>query len=70
MRILLFVATAGVIFGATPVGAQNGGAPNYCRQVVIDACVKRLMTFRDPASGRAVQRGEAEQFCKIRTHGC
>jgi hypothetical protein len=70
MKFLPIVAAAGLIFAVTPVAVRSGGAQKSCRQEIIQDCLKRLMTLRDPVSGRAIQRGEAEQFCNRRTQSC
>jgi hypothetical protein len=68
MKFLPIVAAAGLIFA--PVAVRSGGTQKSCRQEIIQDCVKRLMTLRDPVSGRSIQRGEAEQFCNRRTQSC
>lgn len=70
MKILPIVAAAGLTFVVIPVAVRSGGTQKACRQEIIRDCMKRLMTLRDPVSGRAVQQGDAEQFCTARTQGC
>jgi hypothetical protein len=36
----------------------------------MDACVKRQMSLRDPVSGVAIQRGDAERFCNRKSQRC
>jgi hypothetical protein len=43
------------MFVVVPVAVRSGGTQKACRQEIIRACVKRLMTLRDPASGRVIQ---------------
>jgi hypothetical protein len=70
MKILPIVAAAGLMFAVEPVAVRSGGNQKVCRQEIIRDCVKRLMMLRDPISGRAIQRGDAEQFCAERTQSC
>ena len=70
MKMLPIVAAAGLMFVVVPVAVRSGGTPKACRQEIIRDCVKRLMTLRDPVSGRAIQRDDAEQFCNARTQNC
>ena len=70
MKILPIVAAAGLMFVVVPVAVRSGGTQKACRHEIIRDCVKRLMTLRDPVSGLAIQRDDAEQFCTWRTQSC
>jgi hypothetical protein len=70
MKILSIFAAAGLMFVVVPVAVRSGGTQKDCRQEIIRDCVKRLMTLRDPVSGRAIQREDAEQFCVFRKQSC
>lgn len=70
MKFVSIVAAAGLMFGITPVALRSGGTQKTCRQEIIRDCVKRLMTFRDPVSGRPIALGDAEQFCAGRAETC
>jgi len=70
MKILSIFAAAGLMFVVVPVAVRSGGTQKACRQEIIRDCVKRLMTLRDPVSGRAIERNDAEQFCASRTQSC
>jgi hypothetical protein len=70
MKFISIIAAAGLMFLAVPVAVQSGGTQKACRQEIIRDCVKRLMTFRDPVSGRPISLGDAEQFCTGRAESC
>jgi hypothetical protein len=70
MKVLSIFAAAGLIIVVVPVAVRSGGTQKACRQEIIQDCVKRLMTLRDPVSGRAIQREDAEQFCALRKQSC
>jgi hypothetical protein len=69
MNFIAIVATSSILT-ATPIAVQSGGTQKSCRQEIVADCVKHLMTLRDLASGGAIRRDDAEQFCNKRTRGC
>jgi hypothetical protein len=70
MKLVSIVAAAGLLFVIMPVALRSGGTQKACRQEIIRDCVKRLMTFRDPVSGRAITLSDVEQFCTGRATSC
>jgi hypothetical protein len=73
MRAALILAlTVSVFVG--PAFAQSKGAQGSkdgaCKPEPMDACVKRQMSIRDPVSGIAIHRGDAERFCNRKSQRC
>ena len=73
MRIVLIVTMTIGMFAA-PAFAQSKGAQGTrggaCKPETTDTCVKRQMSLRDPVSGVAIQRGDAERFCNRKSQRC
>jgi hypothetical protein len=67
---VMLAATLGLISTLTPAAAQGSGKQKTCRHETIEACVKRQMAIRDPVSGVAIQKGDAERFCNRRSQRC
>jgi hypothetical protein len=55
---------------AAPTLAQSKKDTGACKPETMEACVKRQMGMRDAVSGVAIQRGDAERWCKKRTQRC
>jgi hypothetical protein len=70
MKSGLIVATVGLLFTVTPAASQGRGTQKACRQETMEACVKRQMAIRDPVSGVAIQRDDAERFCNRKSQRC
>jgi hypothetical protein len=70
MVVFPIAATTGLILAATPVAVQSGATQKACGPQAVKDCVQRLMALHDPLSGRVIQRGDAERFCKERVQSC
>jgi hypothetical protein len=64
MKWIAVIATVSLI-STQAFAAQGGAKQRTCRHEV-EACMKRLMTLRDPVSGAAIQREDAARFCNMK----
>ena len=73
MRTVIIVSLTIGMFAA-PAFAQSKGVQGTkdgaCKPETMEACVKRQMNLRDPVSGVAIQRGDAERFCNRKSQRC